>query len=789
MFIRETRRRYKDKTYSYYLLLESIRTPKGPRQRTVCPLGTLAPRPAEEWLTLARKIEDAILGQQPLLGEGSDPELDRLAKKASAAYQRRHGRGDPGPQRPPCSVVVSPSSGITGETPMALDGQGAALFPPAADHPAPAYAKEELLPVAAPRPETRERRAPGAAQEPQSSVAPAARLDVDRQTCLPVGAEAAADCIPPDRGRAPCYPQGELLPLAAAAVERDPCAPQPPQGGPHQPQPPRAPATVFPVGVPAVFGPAAASASPLYAHAPVIAVVVDRVETQECRTAGPLHVGHQMWKRLAVDEILAAAGLAQRARQLTEAMVLNRLVEPLSERGMAKWFGQTAISDILGIDLTSIGKDPLYRNMDRLHPARDLIEKALASRERHLFNLQDAFYLYDLTSTYFEGQARGNPRARLGYSRDDRPDAKQLVVGLVLNEEGFPKAHEVFDGNRVDTTTVEDMLRTLEERVGKRPGTTVIVDRGMAAAGNLATIKAHQYHYVVMAHQSEREAWLEEIAEETGWVEVQRPVSPTNPGQRKSRVEVKSRQRGDELVVLCQGEGRREKDRAIRERAEKKLVADLEKLRQRVASGRLRAEGKIYEAAGRLKGRYPRAARYYDITVDPAGPTVRWEVRADRKALAEKLDGAYVIRTDHRELAPDQVWRLYMLLERVEGAFRDLKQPLRLRPLHHQLPLRAETHIFLTVLAYHLLVCIEKQLVEAGIHTSWETLRRELATHQIQTTVLPTRDGWELRLRKDSRPEPGHRKIYAALGLPARIMRPVRSWSRGDSSEENIEET
>jgi transposase len=223
-----------------------------------------------------------------------------------------------------------------------------------------------------------------------------------------------------------------------------------------------------------------------------------------------------MWSRLGLEEILREAGLSARAQLLSEVMVLNRLVAPCSEHAMPEWVQSTALSDVLRVDLSELSDEALYRNLDRLHPNRGRIEAALAQREKSLFNLEDTYYLYDLTSTYFEGQCEANPKAQRGYSRDQRPDCKQVVVGLVLDRDGFPKAHEVFEGNRQDRASLEDMLGILEKRSGRKGGGTVIVDRGMAYEDNLAQIKAHGHHYLVAGRQSEREAWFDEIEDEQG---------------------------------------------------------------------------------------------------------------------------------------------------------------------------------------------------------------------------------------------------------------------------------
>lgn len=510
----------------------------------------------------------------------------------------------------------------------------------------------------------------------------------------------------------------------------------------------------------------------------LVAIHIDQIETEDHREAGPVHVGHQMWGRLGVDAVLASAGLNERARKLTEAMALNRLVFPTSEHAMPEWMRRTALKDLLGEDMEDVTDDPLYRNLDKLHPQREVIESGLAERERTLFNLDESIFLYDLTSTYFEGQCLSNPQAKRGYSRDSRPDCKQVVVGLVLDREGFPKAHEVFDGNRTDRLTVDDMLGVLEKRMGRKGGGTVVVDRGMAFDDNLEQIKARGHHYMVASRQGERNEHLEEFEDEQGWTEIVREPSPRNPGQKKTRVQVKQVAVGDEVHILCRSDGRTEKDRAIREKHEQRFLADVKKLGQRIAKGNLRDEGKVREAIGRLKERYPRVARYYRMEYDGKVGTLTWEENKEKKDIAKRLDGGYMLKTDRMDLRDEEIWRTYMLLTRVEAAFRSMKSPLSERPIFHHLENRVQTHIFLCVLAYHLLVSIEKMFLDAGVHTSWGTLRETLSTHQVVTVVLPASNGDVLRIRKGSTPDEGHKEIYRTLGIQPEVMKPVRTWTR-----------
>ncbi len=602
MYIRKSVRVYKGKTYTNHLLVESVQTPKGPRQRAICSLGSLAPAPREQWLALAHKLQSTLQGQLPL----ETAQIDTLV-------QTRHRR--------------------------------------------------------------QERRA---------------KLSVHSSSLIEVDA--------------------------------------------------------------------------------------DRVDMEQAREAGPVHVGHQTWRQLGLDAILSRAGLSKRACILSEAMVLNRLIFPLSEHAMTDWIRRTAMGDIVGADFSALNENALYRNLDRLHPNREQIERELAEREKSLFNLDDTVYLYDLTSTYFEGLAEGNPQAKRGYSRDKRPDCKQVVVGLVLDRDGFPKAHEVFDGNVQDRATVDEMLTVLERRTGKKPGSTVIVDRGMAYEENLKQIRGRGHHYIVAGRQPERNQWLEELEREEDWEEVVRIPSPRNPFQKKSRVEVKRRQKGDEVYILCRSEGRRDKDRAIREAHEQKLIGDLVRLNKRIERGRLKKAEKVHQAIGRLKERYARVARYYRMEYAADQKVLSWNEDADKKAVAEKLDGSYVLKTDRQDLTADEIWRTYILLTRVEDAFRDMKTPLMERPIFHQLKNRTQTHIFLCVLAYHLLVAIEKRFLDQGIHTSWWSIRQQLSTHQVVTVVLPTTDGGVLKIRKGTVPEPIHREIYTTLKIPLEVMKPVKTW-------------
>ncbi len=508
------------------------------------------------------------------------------------------------------------------------------------------------------------------------------------------------------------------------------------------------------------------------------AVEIDtsRVAAEELRELGPVFVGHALWRRLGLPEILADAGMSTRGQVLIEAMALNRLIDPSSEHAMPAWFARTAVGDLLGEDVSATADDSLYRMLDRMHEQRERIERTLAQRERTLFNLSDSILLYDLTSTYCEGLAEANPKAQRGYSRDGRPDCKQVVIGLVLDGEGFPRAHEVFAGSTADSSSVETMLNALERRIGRRAGATVVVDRGMSGAANLALIRARGYHFIVACRQGERDGVYDDLTGEPGWTAVMRDPSPTNPAQRKTAVRVK-RIQGDGCTYLgVHSTERVDKDRAIREKHEARLLADLERLRLRIATGKLVQPEVIHKRIGSIRQRHTRVARYYDIDMDAQGQ-LRVVLDQQRRDRTVALDGTYLMKTDRVDLPDDEIWRTYMLLTRVEHAFRDLKTPLGERPIFHQIEHRVEAHIFLCILAYHRLVAIEYALRQQHDHRSWATIRDQLRSHQMLTIVLPTTTGTTLRIRRSSSPEPVHREIYTLLDLNPDTLPIRRTWN------------
>jgi transposase len=327
------------------------------------------------------------------------------------------------------------------------------------------------------------------------------------------------------------------------------------------------------------------------------------------------------------------------------------------------------------------------------------------------------------------------------------------------------------------------MLDRLTKHAGLMEGATVVVDRGMAFDDNIAEVKKRKLHYVVASRQPERDRWLAEFEDPAGFTPVLREPSPLNAAQKKTTIEIKTRSDGEQTYVLCRSEQRIAKDRAIRTKHEERLRLDIDKLARRIAEKKLVKVEKINQAIGRLKERYPRVARYFQLSHDQSKNELITEFDADKHAKAERLDGCYLLKTNRKDLSGDELWRIYVLLTRAENAFRDLKSPLGERPIFHHLEHRVEAHIFVCLLAYHLLISIEKTLLDKGIHSSWETVRDTLKTHQICTVVLPTSDGSCLRIRKAATPEADVQELYLQLGISPGIMKAQHTWTKRSHSD------
>lgn len=502
------------------------------------------------------------------------------------------------------------------------------------------------------------------------------------------------------------------------------------------------------------------AAEPAFQH-----VDVASIQASQVRSLGLEYVCQCIWNELKINEVLAAEGISERVLPLMQALVIGRLVSPGSECHTYNWAEhRSALYELTGAPLrTSLNS--LYRAGDRLFDCKDAIEGHLARREKDLFDLPERICLFDLTNTYFEGQAAANAKAKRGRSKEKRSDCKLLTLALVVDEHGFAKYSRLYPGNQAECHTLAGIIESL---VALRPNLakdrTVIIDAGIATEDNVAFLKENGFHYIV----------------------VQRGKADFTPDDTQSMhiirqseqytLEVKRHQRDNEARLLCRSSGRMGKDNGIRGRQEKLFLERLQYYHDGLGQkGHTKRYPKVLEMIGRLREKYPRASKLYDVDVQvdqtpstkAKAKAIVWQKRKHYDTQRQ-FEGCYVLRTDRTELTDQQIWETYVMLTRVESAFRSLKSSLGLRPNFHQNEARADAHLFISVLAYHLLHTIEYKLRLCGDHRSWATIREILSSHQRLSIEYNVKEHHQIQrshLRLCSNAEPEHRQIYQRLNL------------------------
>lgn len=486
-------------------------------------------------------------------------------------------------------------------------------------------------------------------------------------------------------------------------------------------------------------------------------VLASQVETLNIVEFGPELVGMEAWRALGLTEELLKQGMNKRAVSIAQTMVINRIVEPLSEWALIDWVKRTALPECLDVRITKSTKDRLYKTSDELISRHKEIEKHLRNKEESLFGLTGSIVLYDVTNTHFEGLCKANPKAAYGKNKQKRNDCLQVAVGMAFDKTGCSLAHETFKGNISDSKTLFHILERLEGVIEHKHKPVVILDAGFASKENLQLLREKGYSYLINITRSSRKKYAEYFEAED--------FSALPHRRQDEQVEVKTIIDPDDpetQLVLCRSMKRREKEHAMLSKAEQKFIDDTELLKKRISSGRLKDEKKIHKAIGRFLQKHPRVSRYYNVEyVNGSISSVR---KDDIIETAYELCGDYVLKTD-QTFDAEILWQLYMTLLKAEAGFKMLKGTLGLRPNFHQKEIRVDGHIFITVLAYHLLCWINMRLENAGDYRTWITLRRILRTHSITTTRFPLEDGRTISVRKASIPDEEQIKIYDLLEI------------------------
>ena len=501
---------------------------------------------------------------------------------------------------------------------------------------------------------------------------------------------------------------------------------------------------------------------------------------ERTRQFGACYLGLELWRRLELDRFFEQALDGDPAdvpwSRVAALLAINRLCAPGSELAIEqRWYPSTALDDLLGIEEGQINDTRLYRCLDRILPHKTKLEQHLKERYGALFEAEFDVLLYDLTSTYVEGAAEQNPMMRRGYSRDHRPDCEQMVIALIVNSEGFPFSYETFDGNRADVSTMETILRMVERKYGKARRIWVM-DRGIVSEENLAAIRKRGGQYLVGTPRSQMKQFEAELSK-NDWTQVRPEVE----------VKMVAIPQGEETYILCRTSGRKEKEKAIRNRFSSSMEKALQGLQKTIELGRLKDRHQMERRLGKIQARHPSVNDLYDVSVreTAAGPRLFWHMKEGRKNWREAREGAYLLRTNLQAGTAAELWSKYMQLTEAEASFRALKSELSIRPLFHQKESRVKAHVMVAFLGYALWVTLKHLLKRrapitpkpsvSGVDNAQPLSPMKalalLSTLQSADILLPTTDAGEIRLRRITEPTDEQKSLLQQLrlSLPDRL--------------------
>ena len=491
------------------------------------------------------------------------------------------------------------------------------------------------------------------------------------------------------------------------------------------------------------------------------------LELRRPRVFGNCWLACELWQQLGLDEFwrqrLPQGRETVGWEKVLRLLVVNRLLDPGSEfRVHRQWYVDSAMDELLESSFSVAEKDRLYRCLDRVLEHKQELFVFLKQRWADLFAADFEVLLYDLTSTYFEGEMEQNPKAKRGYSRDGRPDCLQLVIALVVTPDGFPLAYEVLNGNTADCTTLREFLQKIETTYG-RARRVWVMDRGIPTEAILKEMREpeRQTFYLVgtpkgRIHQHEKK-WLH-----LPWQKV------------RDSVEVKLYEHEGELYVLAKSSGRQAKEIAMRR---KRLVRLLRKLRAMRRS--LPQRDQLLLRIGAAKKDAGRAFGFVKIRLpekDEPVSRATFTFHTDKTKLkaAEQRDGHYLLRSNLTAEDPAVLWTRYVQLTQIESVFRSLKSELGVRPIYHQLEHRADAHVLIAFLAYCLQVTLKNRLL---IHASGLTpaaVLEKLATIQMVEVWIPMLDGRWLVLPRHTQPEPDVRALLDQIRISLPSQPPPR---------------
>jgi len=502
-----------------------------------------------------------------------------------------------------------------------------------------------------------------------------------------------------------------------------------------------------------------------------VPIDLNSVKLKSTRSLGAEVICMKAWEQLGLTNILKKLKLSVTTISIAMALIFGRMISPGSERHTMEWFRKrSALHEIPGVsNLGNCGNDRYYNAADELYDHKDQIEDMLYQRERELFpHTENTIYLYDLTNTYLEGHGIHNTLAARGHCKSKRYDCPLVTLSMVVSEDGMPVCSQIYKGNQTEPETMEKMMERLSQRLYGiqipliKP--TVAMDRGIATEYNINWLRGNGYHYIVIRREDNSEEYRRQFESGRDAFEIINSKKSiygdeNNVYIRKEPVDAKT------CRVLCISEGKAKKERAIAERKKDTFTDDIERLRQSIQKGTIKKPDKIQNKLQQIIGKNKKRAEKYDVSLETNGKTVTGITLTKKTVETEPLYGCYIIESSHADMSADEIWKLYMTLTRIEGAFRSMKETLGMRPVYHQTAERTAAHLFITVLSYHLLATIENLLTKQGDTRTWGTIRGVMSTLMRGTVSMRNDKKVTYNLRLSGQPEDEHQCILDKLGI------------------------
>lgn len=486
---------------------------------------------------------------------------------------------------------------------------------------------------------------------------------------------------------------------------------------------------------------------------------VETMVHNDAREAGSEWMCHQTWERLGLSALLASQGWNDEQIQLAAAQVVSRAVYPASELRTSRWMKEnSAVCELTGYDMDKVSKDKLYQSALSLYELKDVLEKHLSAKTNELFDLQDKIILYDLTNTYFEGSKRGSKLAKFGRSKEQRSDAKLVVLALVVNIEGFIKYSAIHEGNMSDSKTLPQMIDKLATHTCTKTA-VVVLDAGIATEENLKLITEKGYHYLCVSRTKLKDYTIDPN---------RLTVMMETRSKQNVRIKAIQTDKDTDYYLEIKSDAKTVKEQSMATQFEERFEAYLARIQQALlAKGGVKIAGKVWERIGRAKEKYPSVHHYYNIKVSVdetkgIATALSWEKQETRHQARETQYGMYFLRTSLKIADEVIIWNIYNTIREIEQTFRTLKTELDLRPIYHKTDQATMAHLHLGILAYWLVNTIRCQLKSHGINHSWTEIVRIGNTQKIITTSGQNTFDKTVTVRKCTQP---NEKLSQLLGL------------------------